>query len=62
MTEPGSWTLKTEAVVAKLRHLADKLESGQWRLVRDATVFQPGRPERYVIEYDTHQSVVMPWR
>jgi len=53
VTESRSWTLKTEAVVAKLRHLAEKLESGQWRLVRDVIVFQPGRPERYVIEYDT---------
>ena len=44
---------KTEAAVAKLRHLADKLASGEWRLVRDATTLHPGRPELYVIEYET---------
>ena len=43
---------KTEAAVAKLRYLADKLVSGEWRLVRDATTLRPGRPERYVIEYE----------
>lgn len=46
--------MKQSPVIERLRHLLAKLESGEWSFVGDSLVIVPGKPEEYVIRYDTN--------